>query len=379
MFHTFLPSILRGWLKGKCGTAKQRRGSGARFQPMLELLESRIVPSFSAAVPYAIGTQPDGFVPNAAPQSIATGLFTSNGVTDMVVAHTADNSIYFLRGNGNGTFQPAVKVAMLSKPIDGDVFAADFNGDGKLDLFVPTVQQSNGVPSDSYPVILLGNGNGTFQAPIYSSQDFLPASLKGTSYVRGWAVADFNGDGKEDLVGNVVAGGVTVMLGNGDGTFQAPIYTPVAMGYSRWLTAGDVNGDGKADVVIADGTGVNNQTGNAEITVLLGNGDGTFRLEGHYAAPPTPDSGFDGNGAGDVVNPEDVMVADLTNDGKLDVVESLYDHSIDVFIGNGDGSFQPAVGYSTGEYPRTWLPPTSTATARWTWLSITSAWGRAVR
>ncbi len=153
-------------------------------------------------------------------------------------------------------------------------------------------------------------------------------------------------------MGNVVAGGVTVMLGNGDGTFQAPIYTPVAMGYSRWLTAGDVNGDGKADVVIADGTGVNNQTGNAEITVLLGNGDGTFRLEGHYAAPPTPDSGFDGNGAGDVVNPEDVMVADLTNDGKLDVVESLYDHSIDVFIGNGDGSFQPAVGYSTGEYPR---------------------------
>ena len=109
----------------------------------------------------------------------------------MVVAHTADNSIYFLAATAR-TFQPAVKVAMLSKPIDGDVFAADFNGDGKLDLFVPTVQQSNGVPSDSYPVILLGNGNGTFQAPIYSSQDFLPANLKGTSYVRGWAVADFN-------------------------------------------------------------------------------------------------------------------------------------------------------------------------------------------
>ena len=319
---------------------------------MLELLEDRVALSFAAAVPYTIGTQPDGFVPNAAPQSIATGLFTSNGVTDMVIAHTSDDSVYFLRGNGNGTFQPAVKIATFTKPMDGDVFAADFNGDGKLDLFVPTLQVSGGVPSDSYPIILLGNGDGTFQAPIYTSQDFLPASQQGKSYVRGWAVADFNGDGKQDLVGNVVAGGVTVMLGNGDGTFQNPIYTPVTMGYSRWLTAGDVNGDGKADVIIADGNGVNNQTGNSEITVLLGNGDGTFQLEGHYAAPPTPDGGFDGNGAGDVVNPEDVMVADLNHDGKLDVVESLYDHSIDVFMGNGDGSFQPAIGYYTGEYPR---------------------------
>ncbi len=69
---------------------------------MLESLEDRVVPGFAAAAPYTIGTQPDGFVPNAAPQSIATGLFTGNGITDLVVAHTADNSIYFLRGNGNG-------------------------------------------------------------------------------------------------------------------------------------------------------------------------------------------------------------------------------------------------------------------------------------
>jgi uncharacterized lipoprotein NlpE involved in copper resistance len=344
---------LRSWLNrhfSKPSRVPARKSRRLKFRLVLEELESRIVPSLAAAVPYTIGTTTDGFVPNAADANVAAGNFTGNGITDLVVAHTSDDSLYFLRGNGNGTFQPAVKFATFTKPIDGDVFVGDFNGDGKLDLFVPSIVLS---PPSSYPIILLGNGDGTFQAPMNSSQSFFPSSLNGTgSYVRGWAIADINGDGKQDLVANVVAEGVTAMLGNGDGTFQAPIFTPVTMGYSRWVAAGDFNGDGKADLAIGDGNGTNNQTGNSELTILLSNGDGTFRLGHQYAAPATPDGGGDGMGGGDVVNPEDVMVADLNNDGKLDVVESLYDHSIDVFLGNGDGSFQSAVGYTTGEYPR---------------------------
>ena len=84
----------------------------------------------------------------------------------------------------------------------------------------------------------------------------------------------------------------------------------------------------------------------------MSNGNGTFGPAVHYAAPPTPDSGGDGLGGGDILNPEDVTVAALVPGGPLDVIESLYDHSIDVFMGNGDGTFQPAVGYTTGEYPR---------------------------
>src|SRR6202035_2748588 len=105
-------------------------------------------------------------------------------------------------------------------------------------------------PASSYPIVLLGNGNGTFQAPIYGTHSLYPAGVP-NSYVRGWAVGDFNGDGKMDIAANIVASGVTVELGNGDGTFQAPVFTPVSnLGYSRWVAAGDFNGDGKTDLAI---------------------------------------------------------------------------------------------------------------------------------
>jgi len=160
--------------------------------------------------------------------------------------------------------------------VQGDVFVADFNGDGKLDLFLPT----GGTGSNNYtthPSILKGNGDGTFQSPVVSSS-FGPS--------RGWAVGEFNGDGKLDLVcTNPTAFTVTLLKGNGNGTFQTGVATAPLFSYSRWITAGDVNGDGKTDLAIADGVGQGANTGNAELTILFGNGNGTFTLSGPLPEP----------------------------------------------------------------------------------------------
>jgi hypothetical protein len=308
---------------------------GRRFRPILEALEARTSPTLVAPVGYNIGSSNDGFVPNAAPISVVTGDFNGDGKLDLLVAHSSDNCVYLLLGNGNGTFQSAVQ-ASIGEGIQGNVFAGDFNNDGKLDLFLPALADQ--------AIVLLGNGNGTFQPRIDSSSFSVPGT-----YPRGWAVGDFNRDGKLDAVATLPSdtsdsGGYIVLLGNGNGTFQAGLVGPMVLGYSRWVTAGDFNGDGILDLATADGQQVNGQTGNAEMTILLGNGDGTFRLGGHYASPGLPSS--------DTLNPEDVVAADLNNDGKLDVIVSDYDDNINVFLGNGDGTFQPAMGISPGQYPR---------------------------
>jgi hypothetical protein len=329
MFRTAFHTLGRGRLI--------RRPRASRLA--LESLEPRNLLSFAAPVSYNIGTQSDGFVPNAAPVNVAIGDFNGDGKLDMVVAHKADNTVNILLGNGNGTFQPAVSYA-VGEAIEGDVFVGDFNNDGKLDLFLP-----GDINSANHPIIMLGKGDGTFGSRIDSSS----FAVSGT-YARGWAVGDFNGDGKLDVVATTPSlsadsGGVVVLLGKGDGTFGPGIANPPPLlHYSRWVTTGDFNGDGKLDLAVADGQGSGTATGTAELTILLGNGDGTFKLGGHYASPGTPGA--------DNLNPEDVYAADLNHDGKLDVIVSDYDQNINVFMGNGDGTFRPAVGYTTGEYPR---------------------------
>ena len=138
-----------------------------------------------------------------------------------------------------------------------------------------------------------------------------------------------------------------VLLGNGDGTFKAGIVGPLnSLHYSRWCTAADINADGKLDLVTADGQGAGDQVGTSELSILLGNGDGTFQAPIHYASPQTESD------ENVVVNPEDVVLADVNHDGKLDAIESDYDHNLNVFLGNGDGTFQQAMGIPDLEYPR---------------------------
>jgi hypothetical protein len=302
----------------------------------VDLLEPRQLLSFTAPVSYTIGTTNDGFVPNAAPVNVVTADFNSDGKLDLAVAHTSDNSVYISLGNGNGTFQTPIKTA-VGEAIQGGLRVGYFNNDPNLDLFLPSL--ASGYPA----IVLLGNGDGTFKPRIDSSS----FSVAGT-YPRGWAVADFNGDGNLDVVatlpGNNNTGGYTVLLGNGNGTFQAGIAKTAVLGYSRWVTTGDFNGDGKVDLAFADGQQTNGTAGNAELSIALGNGNGTFQAPTHYASPGLPSS--------DTLNPEDVVVGDINGDGRLDAIVSNYDDNINVFLGNGNGTFQPAVGYSPGQYPR---------------------------
>src|SRR6266446_3223016 len=186
-----------------------------------------------------------------------------------------------------------------------DAVAADFNGDGKVDLAVAT---GNNTVS-----ILIGNGTGNFPTHVQYAVPGDPVAI-----VSG----DFNGDGKVDVVtADQFQSEISVLLGNGDGTFKA--HAEYATGTKPVaLAAGDFNGDGHLDVVVVD----NNAS---QVSVLLGNGDGTFKTHKEYKTG---------------VGPSGVAVGDFNGDGKLDlVVANNNDNTVSILLGNGDGTFQTQV------------------------------------
>jgi len=178
--------------------------------------------------------------------------------------------------------------------------------------------------------VLLGNGNGTFQAPAS-----VVAAPAGTN-VQEVAVGDFNGDGKLDLVvayidttGATFIFGTSVALGNGDGTFQAPVTSVVnnpQTNASTYMTlVADVNGDGIPDLVRATALGV---------SVELGNGDGTFRLQFTYT-PPISCRGLNCN----PLALHSLTLGDFHKNGKLDIVATIDPYYLVMLPGNGDGTF----------------------------------------
>src|SRR6266700_3268705 len=214
-------------------------------------------------------------------------------------------------------FNPQTEYVAGSKNGPSGIAVGDFNGDGKLDLAVVNFGDWN-------IYVLLGNGDGTFQA----ARSVYFASGGGFPWYV--VTADFNGDGKLDLaVSNYGDNSVSVLLGNGDGTFLAPQVTPV--GLNPWYFAvGDFNGDGKLDLAVADyGCPLDcTSSPSNTVTVLLGNGNGTFL--------PGPSLTV-GNG------PAGVAVGDFNGDGKPDLaVANLNDNTLSILLGNGDGTFQPA-------------------------------------
>ena len=218
------------------------------------------------------------------------------------------DTVSVLMGNGDGTFKPQVTYAVGVAP--AAIVAGDFNGDGKLDLAVAN-QSDRMDPGVGSVSVLLNNGNGTFQPQVA-----YPGAFFSQSIVEG----DFTGNGRLDLL----VGGL-LLQGNGDGTFrsaQVEIGGNDLFGY-QYAVAGDFNGDGKLDLAFANGS--INLAGNGTISVALGDGDGTFASPINYEVGSSPTT---------------IVTGDFNGSGNLSLATvNLDSNNVSVLLGNGDGTF----------------------------------------
>ena len=194
----------------------------------------------------------------------------------------------------------------------------DFNGDGKPDLAVANNSTSN-------ISVLLGNGDGTFGA----RTDY---DVGQPAY--GVVITDLNSDGKLDIVAETsfsLTEGVSVLLGNGNGSFQTRVdYLFSGLAQPKSILASDFNNDTKPDIVVINGSGA---------TVFLGNGDGSLKSPVNYGSSNFATS---------------VAVGDFNADGKIDLAVSSYASGpgvVSVMLGKGDGTIFYPVDYTTAVNP----------------------------
>jgi hypothetical protein len=317
---------------------------GASCNGLVGVLLGKGDGTFQAAQTYGSGGfEPDGLV---------VADVNGDGNPDVVVANSCagqsggacsgNGAVGVLLGNGDGTFQPA-QVLDTGALYASSVAVADVNSDGKLDLVVTNLCTA-AEDCSGLVAILLGNGDGTFQAAQnYSSGGWSAASV---------AVGDVNGDGKPDVliadhcttIDNC-SGHVGLLLGNGDGTFQSPVSFGSGGLFAASVALADVNGDGKPDLLVLNRCASANfcDQESGSLGVLLGNGDGTFQAAQVFDAGGETSTGM--------------SVADVNGDGKLDVLvtsrapilsdDGYVDGAVGVLLGNGDGTFRTAHIYNS--------------------------------
>lgn len=269
---------------------------------------------------------PEGYSVNSPYATVRSGDFNGDGKPDLAITNSSTNTVSILINNGNGSFSPKGDY-YSGGDVPSYLATGDFNGDSKDDLAVmnygktiqcltpPCPQPTTGINVS----VLLGNGNGTFQSAIPTSFVDRPSALD---------VSDVNGDGRLDLAISI---GKTIYLlnGLGNGSFQSPVSIGSSASTIDELHVADLNRDGIQDIV---------SISNGDIaSIRLGSGNGEF------LAPFNHEIG------------KNLLIHDLDGDGVLDItgVGTLYNYDVKVSLGKGDGTFHPAERYvGTGRYSK---------------------------
>lgn len=304
-------NLLDGTLNSSYGGISLQVGADSQVQSQLAF---GIGDQFNRSIGTLGAESTTAYSAFATNQHVAVADINNDGKLDIVRAdsNSSSSAITYMQGNGDGTFLAARSFNTGMTNILS-LYLTDINLDGKKDIFF-----NYGGPSG----VLLGNGNGTFFAPITI---FNTTGTVGTVSDFG----DINGDGKIDMIGGDNGSApyvVDISIGNGDGTFN--ISTSITPSNSnaaiRGIALADLNGDGKLDVVS------NSFASPGAQSVFLGNGDGTFNAPRSYIA------------AG---NPNDMIIFDANGDGIPDIATASQSQSAGIMIGNGDGSFKANITY----------------------------------